>query len=618
MMKRLYPLTMLSAALLSGAAAAQTRTAQSRALIPMAPTVDEITPIGPAHQGSRSTVIWEDDFSAPSNWTLGYDGTLALNWQIGQGLTNSGSYPTQPVNSPTQANGYAMLDSDGFNNNTGLIEQSHMTTAQPISTVGYANVILEFQTFYRKWTNENIYIVVSTNNSDWTPLTPTNPGTLGVYEVFPGMAVQQVIQNPTRVRINISDAAGNQPQVWIRFYWSGEWGYSWFVDDVKLLEQPAYELVMENGFLSHTGNGEEYGRIPQQHLNPSMRVGGSFLNFGVNAMSNCQVQMNVNGPSGFSALGNAVNLASGQSATMDQSVNLPNGGALGAGLYQGTFTVNGAESDQEEDTGNNSYLRNFEVNAAWYTVDGIGNHPPGYQTLSSIGTNSFTGDADGVIVLNQYPFRVSQMVYGMEFLLTANTQPDSYVICAIYDTTLTATFDLLPPLYETDVIDITAGDVAAGKKAVEFDVPQNLAANAYYFGVKLFSNGGANNIRVVDDLTVPQPGLTSAIYLPSDSRIYSNGNGFAIRVATQNIISVPELEAQGVSLAPNPTTGLLNIRCNEPGSYSIEVLSMLGERVMEQRTTGTTTIDLTALAKGVYMVRVGNGARTGVQRIVLE
>jgi len=620
-MNRLYPLTLATAVALGFGAAAQTKSAQGHALVPMKPTVDEAVATGPESAGARSTILWEDDFSEPSNWTLGYDGTIALNWQIGPGLVNGGSYPTQPVNSPTQGNGYAMLDSDGFNNNTGLIEKSHMTTSAPISTSGYANVVLEFQTFYRKWTNENIYIVVSTNNTDWVQLEPGSLGggpLPGVYEVFPGMAVQEVIQNPTRVRINISDAAGNQPQVWIRFYWSGEWGYSWFVDDVKVLEQPAYELIMENGFLSHTGNGEEYGRIPPQHLQSTMRVGGDFLNFGVNAMTDCQVQMNVNGPSGFSAAGNAVNLASAGGASMDQSVNLPNGGVLGTGLYQGSFTVSAAETSQEEDADNNTYLRNFEVTPSWYTVDGIGNHPTGYQTLSSLGTNSFTDDTDGVILLNQYPFRVPQTVHGLEFLITSTSTADSYVICAVYDTALTETFDLLPPIYETDVIDITAEDVAAGKKVVAFDAPLNLSANAYYFGVKLFSNGGLNNIRIVDDLTVPQPGLTSGIYLPSDARVYSNGNAFAIRAAMQPLVSVPELVAQGVSLSPNPTTGLLNFNASEAGNYSIEVLSLLGERVLEERTNGSAALDLGGLAKGVYMVRVGNGLRTGVQRVVLE
>ena len=78
------------------------------------------------------------------------------------------------MNSPTQANGYAMLDSDGFNNSTGVPEASHMTNVTTFSTTGYPYVVLEFETFYRKWTNEECYIVVSTNNTDWIPLTPTS------------------------------------------------------------------------------------------------------------------------------------------------------------------------------------------------------------------------------------------------------------------------------------------------------------------------------------------------------------------------------------------------------------------------------------------------------------
>jgi hypothetical protein len=335
-------------------------------------------------------------------------------------------------------------------------------------------------------------------------------------------------------------------------------------------------------------------------------------------MTNCQVQMNVNGPNGFSASSTPVNLASAEGGSMDQSIFLPNGGALGAGLYQSNFTVVSDQDGQEDDVANNTYLRNFEVNPDWYTVDGIGNHPAGYQTLSSIGTNSFTGDADGVMVLNQYPFRVAQTVHGLEFLLTSNSVAGSYVICGIYDTTLTATFNLQAPLYETDVIDITEAHIAAGKVTVLFDAPQNLAPNAYFFSVKLFSNGGANNIRVVDDLTVPQPALTSAIYLPSDARIYSNGNGFAIRIRTSSFVSVPELAEQGVTLAPNPTSGLLAFTAEQPGSYTIEVLSLLGERVLTERSNGSTVLDLSALAKGVYLVRIGNGLRTGVQRVVLE
>lgn len=617
MMKRIY--TVLLSVGVVACAVAQTKTAQPHARIGMKPTLDEAVPVGPAQSGARSQVLWEDDFSDAATWTVGHDGAIALDWQIGVGLTNSGDFPTAPVNSPSQANGYAMLDSDGFNNNTGTIEQSHMTTVNSISTVGYDNVVLEFQTFYRKWTNENIYVVISTNNTDWTPLTTTNPGTPGVYEVFPGMAVQEVIDNPTRVRINISDVAGNQPEIWVRFYWAGEWGYSWFVDDVKVIEQPAYELIMEDGFLSQTGDGEEYGRIPSQHLEPTMLVGGNFLNFGVNPMTNVLVSLDVTGPDPFSANSSATDLASAAGGLMSQEENLPNGGALSNGLYEGTFTLTSDEASQEEDLDNNVYLRNFEVTPDWYTVDGIGNHPAGYQSLGSLGTNTFEDAADGLIVFNYYPMRVQQTVYGIELGITSTSQAGSYFIAAIWDTTLDATTNLPAPLFSTDIIDVTDGHIADGKITVAFDAPQTLQPGGYFVGVTMYSNAGASILRVVDDLTVPQPGLTSGIQIPND-QVYSNGNAFHIRLATTNVVSVPERdELTGVTIGPNPvTTGTLFISTAKPGTYNVEVLDVLGQRVLSARSGGSFTVDLSGQPAGAYLVRVSDGQDSLVRRVVKQ
>lgn len=618
-MNKVYPALLSISILFGGSAVAQTKTAQTNAAIPLKASLDPFEPVGPAMGSSRVT-IWEDDFSQPDVWTLDYDGNLALNWQIGTGLVNTGSFPTAPVNSPTAGNGYAMLDSDGFNNSTGVPEASHMT-AGPISTSGYANVVLEFQTFYRKWTNEECYIVVSTNNADWPVLDPTSTdgGPLpNVFEVFPGMAVQEVIQNPTRIRINISQYAANQPQLWIRFYWAGEYGYSWFVDDVKVIEQPAFELIMEDGYLSSTGEGEEYGRIPAQHLNPGMLVGGNFLNFGVNTMTGISVAMDVTGPDPFTAGSAPVDLATAEAGLMDVDVVLPNGGNLGSGIYNATFTLSSNEAAQEEDLTNNVYLRNFEVSPLVFSLDGIGNHPSGYQALGSLGSNSFDQAADGLIVMNYYPLRVSQTVYGMEFLITSNSQEGSYVIGSIYDTTLTD-LNLGSPLYQTDVLDIFAEDIAIGKKTVVFDSPQTLPPGGYYLALTLFSNGGLSRIRIVDDLTVPQPGLASAIQIPTE-QVYTNGNAFAIRMMLDPTTSIePSLELDGVSIFPNPSnTGVLNVRTSSAGTYHVEVINAIGEIIFSDRSNGDTSLDLSGHAKGLYTVRVSDANGTSVQRVAVN
>src|SRR5690606_37380450 len=194
----------------------------------------------------RADTIWSDTFDSASDWVIADDGPVNVDWQIGVGLENSGGYPTNPVESTTAADGYAMLDSDAGNNSSTNYEFSHMTTANPIDLSAYPNAVLSFQTFYRSFTNERPLIQVSTNNTDWLTYSDVAGSLIsdfditpypGVYDAFPGFTQGDVLPNPHTVFINISDAAGGASQVWVRFLWVGLWGYSWFVDDVVILEQ---------------------------------------------------------------------------------------------------------------------------------------------------------------------------------------------------------------------------------------------------------------------------------------------------------------------------------------------------------------------------------------------
>jgi len=576
--------------------------------------------VGPALQGGERVEIWSNDFSVPSDWTLESDGLFPVNWQIGPGLVTTGGAPIASVLSPTAGNGYAMLDSDAANNTSGNLESSHMTIG-PIDLNGYPDVVLEFQTFYRKWTNEECYIVISTNNTDWPALDPnsTDGGPLpNVYEAFPGMATQEIISNPTLVRINVSDAAGNEPQVWIRFHWTGIFGYAWFVDDVAVVEQPPVELIMENGFLTHTGLGEEYGRIPGPQLNPDMNVGGDFLNFGIQDQTNVAVTMEVRDASTtvvFSASSAPITLATGTSSAMDEIVAVP---FLAPGLYNATFTATSAESASDDDLTNNVYLRNFEVTTDLYSLDGIGNHPPGYQSTSSFGSNSFADAPDGVALLNYYPIREELTVYGLEILLNSATATGGFVITSIHDTASVLGNDINGFIAQSQPTDVTAADLLAGKMRVFFDSPVVLSPEGYYAGVTLFSNAGAGHIRVVDDLTVPQPSVASAIYDPVDMTTFSNGNAFGIRLLLSLNVSQDENDLDGVTLYPNPTTGLLNINTSVFDGYTVEVMDMLGKTVLTSRANGNSTIDLRGQAKGVYALRIRSAHGEKLERVTLD
>ena len=65
-------------------------------------------------------IIWQDDFSNASNWIIAHDGTFDSDFEIGTGLVSAGQYGTPAIESTTAANGYAMYNSDGFNNSAGV------------------------------------------------------------------------------------------------------------------------------------------------------------------------------------------------------------------------------------------------------------------------------------------------------------------------------------------------------------------------------------------------------------------------------------------------------------------------------------------------------------------
>ena len=146
-------------------------------------------------------------------------------------------------------------------------------------------------------------LVVSTDGSfpdDLTPDTNADPAA-GIYEVFPEMtsAGDGLDTNPTTRKINISESAGGQSQVWIRFNWTGTWGYTWFIDRVCIAEQPADDIALSYGLVSHNGTGEEYGRVPLSQLGEGAYTGGGVYNFGVNEATDVDLSMNITDVDGY-------------------------------------------------------------------------------------------------------------------------------------------------------------------------------------------------------------------------------------------------------------------------------------------------------------------------------
>lgn len=612
--------------LIAGASAAQ----NSRAVRETFQFAEEGTPQQiPAHSNQRDggDVIFSEDFAngfAGNNgfgaWTTsGPNGNI---WKRSlTGPVGSYSVATQIIASTSVANGFAAFFSDSANCSCSSgtanwpanpIEWDGALESPLLDLSATPSVMLQWEQRLR-WccqaTSPHAIEVSTDGGATW-------PTTL---EAASGIATNNDPGTQVRQVMLTSAIAADPSQVKFRFKHNPTAAaYHWQIDDVQLIELFSDDMKLDYSFFSHTGNGEEYGRIPMNQLNSTMLIGGDVVNNGAQQQTNVTVTADVQGPVPFSTAINGGSVDPGASVTIQEDYALP---GLTEGLYEGSFTVSADNPDQVAD--NNDYLRNFEVNNAVYSVDGIGNHPAGYESLSSIGTPSFTDGEDGLVLLNYYEISSEVMVYGLEIGLTSSTVAGGYVVVNMRDTTpvFEAPPNMNSVLAESDPIDITAPMITAGKVGICFLNPVTLSPNGYFASVTLYSNAGVNDIRVVDDLTVPQPGITSAIYIPNDD-VYSNGNAYYIRLLlTDNActVGVPEVsELDGVSMTYNQASNVVNIAISEPGKYTVEVIDALGQVVGSTSTGGSTTLNLSNHADGVYLVRVSSDKGRSIQRFTVE
>ena len=576
----------------------------------------------------ESNHIWSDDFSNPNTWIIDHDKSqTSLDWEIGTDLSCGGVHPIETIASSSYENGYAMIDSDEYGGESGgaEVEDSWFTTADSINLSDYPNVVVQFETWYQSFTSEKCFLVTSTNNTDWPELSPsfdasTNPN---VYEVFPeisGDARENVGANPTTYKINISESAGNEEQVWIRFHWTGTYGYAWFIDDVAVIEQPKNDIILHSAWMTN-GSIVEYGRIPSSQLNDTLILGGVVSNFGTDPQENVTLNVSVKNASNNELLSEQATLPllKNDSIALFTLVAPSN-------LNAGAYTLEAAaSSDLDNDSlpaqfANNSYTRNFEITEELYAVDGVGVYDDDKVSLSSMGTKSFIEDRDGLIMMVYYRILQNTQVSGIEIAITPETEVGAYVYPFILDGEARLNVNVYEDRISEnmDGIRVEQWHIDAGK--VWLPLPQtNLEPGVYYACVELFSEYGTNHISIYDDKTVIQPDGVSNIYSPTDEQIFTNGNAFAIRLGLGNYVNIREKSSEILSLYPNPSSGFITID-SEINIKNIEIVNLLGEVVLTKTVNNLSnqSFDLSDYDAGIYFFRIATDETEFTKRFLLK
>ena len=560
---------------------------------------------------AKAPPFFTNDFSNPSDWTLiDLDWGGLQNWIITtNGPQGPYSSPMGAITSTTASNGFALYDSD-FLNTAYTNQNALLIYNYPVDCSNYSYININFESYHRKF-HDSVFVEVSTDSITWDR-----------YEVHADLGVTDQSVNPEFVSVNVSATAGNQPVVYFRFHYEGEWDYAWMLDDVSFVETPDNKLTISN---------ETYGGwwIGYQ------TAGGMGLDFTFNPMN--QVVAN---PYHFEAV-----LKNQGIASQDCKLHVNVTDDLGTSVFRDSsnnLTLAMTEQDTLEVT--NSFL---PQNMGIYYMDlwGIGDSAITDTTyMVSIVTDTVYGrdfgqedgywrvgrSCGGMVLGVDFDIYVTDDLTSVSAYVNDNSVANAVMFGALYEVDPQG-----DPIWlaQTDDYIIQTTDLG-NWVTIPFNGGQTLTAGTAYmiaiggyahpldtFCISTSGTGqGATNHVQDNGCGLGSGGFGDWYWISSVPMIRMN---MGTPWSTTSSINETAFEGK-LAVYPNPTKSQVTIDLSNTTSddYSISFSNILGEEIYFYQgfLNGTfkKNVDLSSFPKGIYLLNISNSNSSVTERIVVE
>lgn len=560
-------------------------------------------------------------------------------WAGGSGDGSAAS----SMNSTTSSNGTIIVDSDLFgadaNYDANWVENCWFQTVAPIDCSDHPYVSISLETRYRCWDNggsddsEKCLIEVSRDGINWPAIdnwdeasgyviygTDTVPSRK---EVFPGYETSDTSDNPSLLEFDITDAAGEQAEVYVRFRWSGTWGYSWEIDDINVYDTPANDTRIDN-YLSYTDYERtgyyEYGAWPLSQIPADLSAAAKVYNVGFEDQTNVTLDVTAAGTTAYST---PITLSYATADTLSAAY-LPT--ALGPVTVDYLLTADAAD----ENPGNNMASQSFEVtDLSWGRDEGTP-------------VNAAPADGtDDYIAVSLFDIVDDVVIYAIDVAVMDGSETGTSIITHLFDG-----FDdnFLAEQYggilqSTDEFDIIAGNTNEVGTPVTtwytlvFDEPY-LASAGDWLGAGFEHYGGSNvqygESKYTQDNTafIYGPfGTGSAYdwyYTNEVPMVRLNLNPNAVNTISEETVSTTGFEM--FPSFPNPTNGVTRVqfRLDRAADVNFEVVDITGKVVytldMGTQAPGynSISVDASEFAAGVYTYTLSVDGERSTDRLMVK
>lgn len=607
------------------------------------------------------SVIWSEDFAngIPSTWQNVDAGTGGAGLWDYRGTGSGATFPADtgsrgayagaraPIQSATRTNGFVIIDSDWLDNNGipgnfggGVAPAPHMAylITETIDLSGETSVDFSFTQYYRRFAGPGgsqavpaTYVDFSIDGGNTFPYSITYNGDISVNSATP--------DNDVEAR-DVSNWVAGQSQVQMRFRFDGDY-YFWMVDDVTLQSVPKFRAdfgawggAPAFDFIVGPAAGSSKLGTFTLDQNRDLAFDCNAISSGSAPLYNAQLSMEIVDPSG------TVN-----------TVNSPVvSSAWGGGMGPDTLTYNDLNTNaapwQPSSIGLHYFFYNLTADSTMAGGQALSLRSDTFQFIISDSVMSLDGGVfsnslgtpqlgdDGAAMTSRIDLTADAQLWNVKIGLSSLTVPGGFMEVAIYDssafTGATSGFDpngLIATAQQT-VANASGGIMTFDMttNGVPLDLMQSMGA--YYVVVTMYSNAGANLIRIGNDAQWDQPGGASLMFVVGAQWYsgYSGSRSFNspwIHMATTQFgvgVGEEKLEA---SVYPNPTTDVVRIELDKDfGNYDITVSDMGGRVVLTDNqliAQGVPAkVDMSALPKGMYIIQVTNEQARGAYRVSVE
>jgi len=617
LMNKIYLAITASAFAFSGIAQKSTLLEKTNSTLHVKQTVTQ-KPTEFVNWNERGSCIYTNDFSQASDWTIGNNVGNTDNWVIGTAVP-SGSFPIPGIASTSEANGFALFDSDLLCSGN---QNAYVQIAQPINLTNEPAVSIQFESYYRNFAGE-CFLEVSNDGMNWS-----------AFQVHTTLASNDATANPTLVEINVTQIIGGAATAYFRFTYVGECDYAWMIDDVCITTPPPNEVEMlTTGFADVVGN-IPYTLVPNEQGSSIDNIfWASITNLGANDQTNIKLDVDItNGATTVASLSGIADTLSPAGIYFDTTATSWNVGSTMA-TYSVDWHIDSDSILLDHNTTNNNNMIEVSVTDHIWARDA---HEYEFFSGGLWNGEDGAGISNSFIMVNEFDCFVDQDLEAIQVAFNGNTDAGTTINPVVYQVDATGNFNLVydGSSYGAEYT-IQASDITTGTSPVWVDLPIAVAAGGvlsltageiYLVGIQHY--GGQNAVLLLNGGIVA-PEQTVFLFDGTQSDWFFMTSTPSIRANFDPAFnSVNDYTSSNFSLeqnVPNPTNGLSTIayELNTAMNVSFEITDVTG-KIIETKSLGSQTsgnhsleINVANYSKGVYFYTMIAGNEKLTKRMIV-